>query len=350
MTAFLDEQGIQAVLGEQTFAVEMLAGFAMAARGGAVLTPHVVRIPSARVGLFRGHLQEELVAHRPTSDADRAEAAALLESFRRDRPRPEYFLRNAKTPRPQAAWPRKFGRHLRLAITDRHDATHVSPTWLVRLRVGEVANALAHRVRSPYQRPALPPPRPFVLYPLHRQPEASIDVLGARLSNQVEVVRAMARTLPATHELYVKEHPNGLGDRSPAALAELAALPGVRLIDPGVSTFVLADAADLVVTVSGTASYEAALLGRSAATLVPMFFGSILRANGFNPFVGSLADLLTPRDLDDDARVALLADVLARSGPGLIDNPSFAPAVMDPANLDAVARAIAPHLASRSHR
>jgi hypothetical protein len=329
---------VDIVFGEQTFGIEILTG--MLCRE--YLVPYTVRVPAGRMGLFRGHDQRELARIADVTDEDRASARVFLETFRRDRPRPDYFARSDKPPLPRASWPAKLWKHVRLSVVDRHDETHFPPGWLVRQRSSEVLNALAHRAADPYWVPPQPPPRPYVLFPLHRQPEASIDVLGARFSNQLELVKTLARTLPATHDLYVKEHPNGRGDRTPEMLRELRAIPSVRLVDPKVSTFALAETADLTITISGTASYEAALLRRPAATIANMFYGAICVANELNPYVDSLADLLAHHTLvDDDRVVEFLANVFAQSFPGVIDNPLFTPRCLEPANLDGVAAGIA---------
>lgn len=335
---FLVERDIAVVFGEQTFGIELLVSMICRAQGRELIVPDSVRVPAGRLGFFRGHLQAELARIRDVTGAHRIEAETFLAEFRRTRPRPEYFHRSNKPPLPQASWPAKLIKHVRLELTDRYDETHFSPAWLVRKRAGEVANALMHRIERPYWVPPQPPPRPFVLFPLHRQPESSIDVIASRTSNQTELIRALARTLPATHDLYVKEHPNGLGDRTPRELRELRAIPGVKLVDPAVSSFALFDLADLVITLSGTAGYEAALLGRPAAAIANMYFGPLLVANALDPYTASVADLLGREVPSEQTRLDFLASVLARSFPGAIDNPIFAPSVLDDANIASVAR------------
>lgn len=335
---FLAARDIAIVFAEQTFGIELVANMVCAQQNRVLLAPHVVRIPTGRMGFFRGHDQSTLVTRTPTS-AQRAEAAAFLESYRRDRPRPDYFTKQDRPPAPSSRWPSKLVRHIRTSLSDPFDETHFSPSWLVRKRTTEVTNAFANRVLDRLWVPPPVPERPFVLFPLHRQPEATVDVQAPRYSNQLELVKTLARTLPATHELYVKEHPNGLGDRPPSVLREYAEIPSVRLVDPRVSTFALVDTAALTITISGTAAFEAALLGKPAVTIAPMFFGAILLANNYSPYSGSVAELLamTSRVTDAD-RVDLLATLIASSFPGAMNNPNFAPEVLDAANLDAVAR------------
>ncbi len=345
---FLDSRAVGVVFSEQTFGIELVTAMVCRAAGRTVLAPHLVRIPAGRSVLFPAPMQETIVPLRDVSAGDRDEARDFLAAFRRDRPRPEYFARNAKAPLPHRSWPAKLWKHMRLEVEDPHDATHFSPAWLVRQRSQQVLFAAAHRIASPFSLPR-EPPRPFILFPLHRQPEASLDVLASRLSNQEELIRALARTLPVTHDLYVKEHPLGLGDRSPTTLRAIRAIPGVRLIAPGVSTFALAQQAALIVTVAGTAAYEAALLGHRAVTMVPLFFSSILAAPPFNPYADSLADLLRTATLVDDERIVeLMAAILSSSFHGFLDNPNFSPQVLEPANLDGVAGGLAAFLRART--
>ena len=42
---------------------------------------------------------------------------------------------------------------------------------------------------------------PFVIYPLHTQPESSIDVAGAFFSNQAELIKSISRSLPIGFDL-----------------------------------------------------------------------------------------------------------------------------------------------------
>ncbi|HUS31596.1 MAG TPA: hypothetical protein VMZ53_23985 [Kofleriaceae bacterium] len=335
---FLEDQDIQIVFGEQTFAFEILTTMVCASLGRLLLNPHVVRVPVNRLGFYRFHQTSELVRFREVTPAHHAQAAELLAEFRRTKPIPDFIKRNQRPPMPRANWPAKLLKHVRIELEDPHDETHFSPGWLIRQRSSEVLYGLAHRVMKPFWTPPEKPERPFVLYPLQRQPESSIDVLGSRFSNQVELVRALARTVPSTHDLYVKEHPIGVGDRPPRVFRELRSIPGVKLVDPAVSSFALADAADLIVSVSGTAALESALRGRPAATIGKMFFGPILIASGFNPYADSVADLLAIREVaSDDKLVAFLANVLAQSYVGTLGNPLHFPTALDADNIASVA-------------
>jgi hypothetical protein len=64
------------------------------------------------------------------------------------------------------------------------------------------------------------------------QPESSIDVLAAHYSDQITLIRQIARSIPFGYDFYVKPHPDHVGGLSLAKLKEIAAIPGVTLIDP----------------------------------------------------------------------------------------------------------------------
>jgi hypothetical protein len=172
-------------------------------------------------------------------------------------------------------WLRELAIGLFRPDLDRHDAT----LWPLHRRIADrttrLINALGMRYFSPFER-GLGGER-YVLYPLHHQPEASVDVYGSLNSNQVALVTTLSRILPATHKLWVKEHRGAMGDRSLGWFRAIQALPNVRLIDPFQDIYSLIRGADAVVTITGTAAYEAALMGVPALGLAPVFFAPLLR-------------------------------------------------------------------------
>ena len=165
--------------------------------------------------------------------------------------------------------------------------------------------------------------RPFALFLLQKQPESSVDVIGSPFTNQYEVIRALTRLLPFGWEMWVKEHPNAIGDRSVAYYRELKRLPGLRLIDPFADTHGLLSCAALTISISGTASLEAALLGKPAITIAEMYFGKVLLRNGFNPFQVTHDDFAAV--VDEAAAMAGDRPMAATSrtiSPGMSRNPS----------------------------
>lgn len=107
-----------------------------------------------------------------------------------------------------------------------------------------------------------PPEGRFGFFPLHMQPESSIDAWAPFFSDQFRIVEQVARAMPADTVLAVKLHVSDADNYSPAQLARLTALPGVRLVDPRVSSREFVERAAIVFGIMGTVCLEAALLRR----------------------------------------------------------------------------------------
>ena len=338
---FLSQNHIEVVFGEQTWAIELLIGQICHERGTPHLVPHTVRIPDPRFGFFNGHTEAELVHIREVTAQDRSDARGSLEAFRARRPRPEYTRVNRSVLRPSWERIRTLTTHVLDLAGDPFDETSRRPAGLILDHSRQLLRGSYRRLAVRWELPPAAPRRPYVFFPLHKQPEASIDIKGSPFSNQLEIIRAMARTLPVTHDLYVKEHAVALNTRPTAFYRELRRIPGVRLIGPFTDSFELIAGADLVVTITGTAGYEAALLGRPAATIAPVFFDRLVAHPRFDPFRQSLSGLLP--DGDPPCRPAAevvesLAWILANSFPGLVGDAFWQPHSLSEENLEQVTR------------
>jgi hypothetical protein len=339
ITRFLDDHAIEVVFGEQTWAVELLIGQICFARGTPHLVPHTVRIPDPRFAFFNGHTESELVYIRDTTPHDREDARLALESFRTRKPRPEYMRVNRSVLRPSWERIRTLAIHVKDLAGDPFDETSRRPAGLIFDHSKQVARGVFNRATVKWENPQGAQRRPYVFFPLHKQPEASIDIKGRPFSNQVEIIRALARTLPVSHDLYVKEHVVALNTRPPSFYREVREIPGVRLIDPQADSFAVISGADLVVTITGTAAYEAALLGRRSATIAPIFFDRLVARPQFDPFRDSLVETLQGADFrprSADQLVEALAWILANSFPGLVGDAFWQPHSMANENLDQV--------------
>jgi len=100
----------------------------------------------------------------------------------------------------------------------------------------------------------------FVYFPLQFQPEESIDVQAPYFSNQIEIARLVAMSLPDDYTLVVKEHPAMVGYRPPSYIQKIDRTPNVKLIDYRISSKDIIEKADLVISPNGTTIAEAAFL------------------------------------------------------------------------------------------
>lgn len=112
----------------------------------------------------------------------------------------------------------------------------------------------------------------FFLYPLHYHPEASTSVLARYYSDEYEVIRNIAFSLPENVFLYVKEHPSAIALNSLSFYKRVAALPNVRILPHYLNTKSLISQSCGVVTLTSTVGYEALLLGKKVLLFGDVFY------------------------------------------------------------------------------
>jgi hypothetical protein len=111
---------------------------------------------------------------------------------------------------------------------------------------------------------------PYLYAPLHYQPERLTLPEGGVYDDQLLFVQLLAETVPDDWRILVKEHPRQLRaqdshqGRSSDLYEDLVAIPGVELVDIGMSTLELIDQSLAVATVTGTAGWEAVVRGTPA--------------------------------------------------------------------------------------
>ena len=340
--SFLGEKKIDLLVGEQTWAFERIIGQVCRTKGATIVRPRPVRIPSNRFGFFKGVDDRALLKIRSDKNKDYKQAKLFISNYEKDKPKPPRFDLNQKLPTPKLEWlskPFKAGE-------DPYDETRFQWRDIRNYSprdVNQTLRMVKTMVRQPFEVKEVPS-GPFVFITLHRQPEASVDVFGSYFSNQFETIRAIARSVPVSHRVLVKEHSHGIGDRGPSFYSKLNSIPGVDLVDPYADTFSFIEKADLVLSISGTACYEAAVLGRRAVTIAPMFFGPLLVCNGWNPFDSSVREvakwLNTKENIPSySERVDFLASVITQTFTGTISDPSHDKSCMDKSNIEKVTKA-----------
>ena len=102
----------------------------------------------------------------------------------------------------------------------------------------------------------------FVFYPLHLEPEASLQVLSPEYFYQLSSIAAVSRDLPAGVLLAVKETFSAIGRRPDNFYEQIAEFKNVVMMDPmDLGVDVIRHAA-AVVSINGTAGFEAAAIGK----------------------------------------------------------------------------------------
>ena len=109
--------------------------------------------------------------------------------------------------------------------------------------------------------------RPYVYFPLHFQPELTIDVFGDEFADQLSAVEALRRMLPDEVHIYVKENPKQtMYAREANFFKRLSAIPNTTYVNFEVDTYDLIRNSIAVATVVGTAGWEALQMGKPVIT------------------------------------------------------------------------------------
>jgi len=103
----------------------------------------------------------------------------------------------------------------------------------------------------------------YLYYPLHINPEYSTQFLGTMWLDQITVIEALAKSIPADWLVYVKEHPATLQNRvRPVGFYEkIKRLPNVKLINTFSDMHALVSNAQMVAVITGTSGWEAVQRG-----------------------------------------------------------------------------------------
>lgn len=124
----------------------------------------------------------------------------------------------------------------------------------------------------------------YIFSPLHLEPEAATLVLAPFYEDQINLIKNIALSLPSNTVLYVKDHPGMLNLRPRRYYKRILNIPNVRLINTKFSSFELIKNASAVITITGTAGWEAVLLKKPVITFGNCFyniFSSVKKCDNF---------------------------------------------------------------------
>jgi hypothetical protein len=187
----------------------------------------------------------------------------------------------------------------------------------------------------------LAPGLEVVFYPLHQEPEATLNYMSEFHANQVATIENILKCLAPNQVLVVKEHPVDKGallrskfqrlKREQSALYYLPAeLHGREVLRR----------ATRVVTLTSTVGWEAALLGKPVYVLGEIFYdtcGGVHRIDSMRELRRHLRAPAEPAGLDADGFADYVARMVAMSYPG---NPFPHDALYGEANRARVVHAI----------
>lgn len=129
----------------------------------------------------------------------------------------------------------------------------------------------------------LPLNEKFIYFPLGVDEERNLLIAAPFYTNQIEVIRSIAKSMPIEYKLYVKENPAQEIRfwRSISEYKEITSIPNVRLLHPNLSTENIFEKCSLVITINGSSGFDAAFFGKPSIVFSDLGY-SIL------PFVSKL--------------------------------------------------------------
>lgn len=110
-------------------------------------------------------------------------------------------------------------------------------------------------------------PEKFIYFPLQIFPEASLNLRNPFFKDQLRVIDLIRYAMPLDCKLILKEHPWMADKRDKKFYKTIQHLSGVRLVNVDLSTHELIKKSALTISVSGTACFEAFLLGKPSLTI-----------------------------------------------------------------------------------
>lgn len=144
---------------------------------------------------------------------------------------------------------------------------------------------------------------PFIYFPMSTDLERHLLIDSPYHTNQIEVIRNVAKSIPINYTLYVKENPSNITRdwRDISQYEELLDIPNVRVLHPEFSNSDLLKNCDLVISIAGSSSFEAAFYEKPS-----IVFGQVLYSG-----LPSVTKVENIRDLPRNIRNSLKQKVKA---------------------------------------
>ncbi len=156
----------------------------------------------------------------------------------------------------------------------------------------------------------------YVYMPLHLIPESSVFVKASFYVDELNLIEQVSKALPVGWKLYVKEHQAMLGERDISFYKKVKEIPGVRLVqinyyqDP--KPWIVK--AKGIITITGTAAYEAALLGKRSAIFGNVPFGLIDGVRKINSYEELPEIIRSFGELDNERSAAAYIEAVKEAG------------------------------------
>jgi len=329
LSRFFTENSISLVSSGRDTALQIISMLVCRKLGIPWVVPTRVRIPQEMYMFASGHETGSIVNIRASTNKDHVWAEEFLRKFNRspDKPALKAAARTfADVIKMMPNHARLFLSLVKTSFVERgNDYSRYTVSRIISMYLKRRLNMIMFKAFPPYSPVG---DQPYCLYALHTQPESSIDVSGSYFSDQIALITYISRSLPASHELYVKIHPTDLDGKPLSFYRKIAKLPGVRLINYDVDSRDLIRQASIIFALTGTIGYEAGLIGQNVVTFAQNYFNRMPTVHYCDSpprlpaLIGSLLSAKPPEDLKERL-IAFLANLKAQSFQGEINRMSL---------------------------
>jgi Capsule polysaccharide biosynthesis protein len=160
--------------------------------------------------------------------------------------------------------------------------------------------------------------RRFVYFPLQLQPEMTTSALGRAFVDQALAIEQLSLILPPDVWIYVKENPKqGAFMRGPMFFHRLSRVKSVVILSSHADTHALQNAAECVVTITGTAAWESVCKGKRALVFGDAWHQSL---PGVIKWRSDLTyDEILNTEVDHEALEYAVGNLLEKSHQGVVD-------------------------------
>jgi len=345
---FLKTNDIKAIFGELTWSHEVLINricLKVSECNTTYLNPHTLRIPQETFGFFLDEFQSNLSNHKFKESEDYEMRKRYINAFidkNDDLPTPDYLKLNDRIIKKENSFSAQLLKLYRLLFKktdlDDPDDPTTDNSKLRRFFNGSIRfiNTLNYSLIKKDNITAIAGKK-YYLYPLHKQPEASIDVIGKYYDDQLINIKNIASQLKDDEFLVIKEHTNAIGDRSLFFYKKISKFPRVMLIDEKIDTKLLIKSSSGVFTVSGTVALEASLMSKSNFCFSEVYFKSLKHCHliSINDFNRNKIFSKKKESLKNEEFIEL---ILESACDGIISNPKSDIRCINPNNIKKLAK------------
>ena len=298
--------------------------------------PRPTRYPLKRM-FFADSYRDHKYHPRHDSEPGDVTGHELIKKCEETLPTPEYLAKFSK--RKIIDYSRILksirNRLIQKKVFGQKNLTHHDIGGRIKLQLNGIINAFFMKYVMKYER--LEDLHGKIAYfPMHVQPESSIDVMGSFFSDQLKLIKDISRALPANTTLAIKEHPNFLDMNNYSFAQKMKRIPNVKLIKYDIPTFDILRRSDIVFTVSGTTAYQAGLQGIPAVIFSPMFFeglSSVHSCTNICELRVLVYKLLTNFTRDYEADCQFMEKLMKNSYDAIWDSAVRSPHVLEPENV-----------------